>query len=281
MKPDIGRSPIKSHVQIFNRSTDGDTENSAAESDVELTESDNENNLTGDEDSEANDDSDNETNKSGNPGWADAMQKILRTKKPKRKKSVVLSKAKKLCDIKKVKEENFPIETGAVKKEPKVETSNDSSTSAIAQTQKRDRRRDHLGIRVKPNIADRERERMLQKIATKGVVQLFNAVKQQQTEINKKLVEAGPLERKKQMVLESIDKNAFLDVLMGGSARIRLDNAVKDEPKKEVNGSEQNEGSMWGVLRDDFVMGAKLKDWDKKDEEQADSSAPEDIESDN
>lgn len=37
---------------------------------------------------------------------------------------------------------------------------------------------------------------------------------------------------------------------------------------------------IWSVLRDDFVMGAKLKDWDKKDVEEEDSSAPEDINSD-
>lgn len=37
---------------------------------------------------------------------------------------------------------------------------------------------------------------------------------------------------------------------------------------------------MWNVLRDDFVMGAKLKDWDKKNVEEEDSSAPEDMDSD-
>jgi len=37
---------------------------------------------------------------------------------------------------------------------------------------------------------------------------------------------------------------------------------------------------MWSVLRDDFVMGAKLKDWDKKNVEEEDSSAPEDMDSD-
>jgi len=36
---------------------------------------------------------------------------------------------------------------------------------------------------------------------------------------------------------------------------------------------------MWSVLRDDFVMGAKLKDWDKKNIEEEDSS-PEDMDSD-
>jgi len=35
----------------------------------------------------------------------------------------------------------------------------------------------------------------------------------------------------------------------------------------------------WSVLRDSFVMGAKLKDWDKRNEEE-DSSAPEDMDTD-
>lgn len=35
----------------------------------------------------------------GNPGWADAMAKVLRTNKPKRKRSVVLSKARRIQDV--------------------------------------------------------------------------------------------------------------------------------------------------------------------------------------
>lgn len=60
-------------------------------------------------------------------------------------------------------------------------------------------------------------------------MQLFNAVKQQQAEINKKLSDAGPLERKREQVLKSIDKTAFLDVLMGGSKSIPVDNDLKNE----------------------------------------------------
>lgn len=63
----------------------------------------------------------------------------------------------------------------------------------------------------------------------RGVVQLFNAVRQQQMQIDKKLTEAGPLERKREQVYKSIDKNAFLDILMGGSKSIPVDNAVKSE----------------------------------------------------
>lgn len=60
---------------------------------------------------------------------------------------------------------------------------------------------------------------------------MFNAVRQQQTEISKKMSQAGPLERKREQVLKSIDKNAFLDILMGNSKSIPVDNPVKsDEP---------------------------------------------------
>jgi len=60
-------------------------------------------------------------------------------------------------------------------------------------------------------------------------VQLFNAVRQQQVEIKKKLSQAGPLERKREQVFKNIDKNAFLDILMGGSKSISIDNGVKSE----------------------------------------------------
>lgn len=58
-------------------------------------------------------------------------------------------------------------------------------------------------------------------------MQLFNAVRQQQMEIKKKLSQAGPLERKREQVFKSVDKNAFLDVLMGGNKSIPVDNTVK------------------------------------------------------
>lgn len=55
-------------------------------------------------------------------------------------------------------------------------------------------------------------------------------------EINKKLTKAGPLERKREQVYKNIDKNAFLDILMGGSKSIQVDNAVKSEkPIKQTN----------------------------------------------
>lgn len=57
----------------------------------------------------------------GNSGWADSIAKILKTNKPKRKRTLVLSKAKKLSDVKKQSTEyvGFEIEgeDGKIKKE--------------------------------------------------------------------------------------------------------------------------------------------------------------------
>lgn len=67
-------------------------------------------------------------------------------------------------------------------------------------------------------------------------MQLFNAVRQQQVEIKTKLSQAGPLERKREQVFKNIDKNTFLDILMGGSKSIPIDNAVKSEkPVKQTD----------------------------------------------
>lgn len=67
-------------------------------------------------------------------------------------------------------------------------------------------------------------------------MQLFNAVKQQQTDISNKLSEAGPLERKREQVLKNIDKNAFLDILMGKAESISVDNTAA--PEKTITSAE-------------------------------------------
>lgn len=107
---------------------------------------------------------------SSNTGWANAMQKILKTNRPKRKKTLVLAKAKKLCDVRiKEKEEDISFEIDGIKEEIKTESEEVADKISIAvntvPTKSKITRKN--GIRVKPSITDREHERMLQKIATK------------------------------------------------------------------------------------------------------------------
>lgn len=97
-------------------------------------------------------------------------------------------------------------------------------------------------------------------------MQLFNAVKMQQKDIDKKLEEAGPLEVKRDKVMKNIDKKTFLDVLMGEKSG-KVEDVAKGKLKKNYEKTEQT----WNVLRDDFMMGAKLKDWDKELENEMES----------
>ena len=50
-------------------------------------------------------------------------------------------------------------------------------------------------------------------IFIRGVVQLFNSVKAQQKNIQERLREAGPLERKREKALKSISKDDFMNLL--------------------------------------------------------------------
>lgn len=209
----------------------------------------------------------NESDSDINAGWADSVAKILKTKRPKGKKTLVLSKAKKLTDVvirEKAPEIGFQID-GEIKEEKP-----DIKLLLEAEEPPKKRRKEISSIRVKPHILEKDRERTLSKIATRGVVQLFNSVKGQQNKISTELEKAGPLERKRENVMKKMDKRAFLDVLMRKKSQ-QVDGDVKEDK------SEDKSDPTWNVLREDFMMGAKLKDWDKEIEEDDDDECVDDL----
>uniref|UniRef100_A0A674EBN0 RRP15-like protein n=1 Tax=Salmo trutta TaxID=8032 RepID=A0A674EBN0_SALTR len=167
-----------------------------------------------------------------NAGWAEAMAKILQKKTPESKPSILL-KNKQLDKMKeKQKKDNLERKKQIDKK-----------------------RAWEMMCREKPDfVKDRENERNLQRVATRGVVQLFNAVRKHQKTVDEKVKEAGGSERKKAKLLSSVSKKDFINVLRG---------------------TEGEEKPAWSVLRDDFMMGASMKDWDKEsDEEGGEEEAP-------
>jgi len=235
-------------------------------------------------------------------GWADAMAKVLNmgknTAQTEPNKPLFLSKAIKDSEIKQ--------RSAAGSKDIGSENNNTKEEkpptirSAIRRAQKKEM--EEKG-RSKPDIVkDRSKEKMLCKLATKGVVQLFNAVRDQQKSIKTQLNTAGGSVRKREKVYQNIDRQSFLNVLtnqksVGGDSssnsnetlirkssiptnlhtvkRSRIDsrhNEIKteeDEIKAEAQDIEDcsaNE-STWSVFRDDFMMGAKMKDWDKEESE--------------
>lgn len=234
----------------------------AEEDDDELqSSSENENeSLDGQGDSENSDGNDaNDVDGTGNSGWANTFANVLAQSKPKDKSYLVLSKAKKLADKKVAQEKSakaftFEIDNNV---EVKAESSDDEKPTqdeleelALIANRK-ERNNKLLSLRVKPSVMDRERERTFKRIATKGLVQLFNAVRSQQRDLVDKLDQAGPLDHRRDAVLNNINKREFLNVLMGG-ARAKsenVDNPVKDEDIKEEDNNVAGRPSQWSVLR--------------------------------
>ncbi|KAG7256941.1 hypothetical protein CRUP_026350, partial [Coryphaenoides rupestris] len=170
-------------------------------------------------------DGDEEQGANPNAGWADAMSKILKKNTPASKPSILV-KSKQLEKIRTDKKRAW-----------------------------------EMMCRVKPDIAtDREAERTFQRTATRGVVQLFNAVRKHQNLVNDKVKEVGGSERKKAKLLSSVTKKDFIDVLRGKN--MAGGKVVKAE--KRTAAADEDEKPSWSVLRDDFMMGAKMKDWDKQ-----------------
>ncbi|XP_053658828.1 RRP15-like protein [Anopheles marshallii] len=229
--------------------------------------------------------------------WAKAMAKFLRKATDENILSKAATDEQKERKKKQSKEYEFELVSaeGAVKKEAEStngdQTEDKPSELKLAQellrqkaALKKLRQKDILGLRVRPSIHDYERERTLRKVATRGTVQLFNAVRQQQKEVNRKLEDAGNLEYKRDKVLKSLNRKEFLDVLMNGPrAKSELvDNLVKKEEeedgiKSEVD-SEDEPKSTWGALRADFLTGKK-SGWDKEDG-QEESKVPDDLDDD-
>ncbi|XP_064600541.1 RRP15-like protein [Liolophura sinensis] len=191
-------------------------------------------------------------NKHGNKGdnsgcgLANAMAKILNNKVP-RNTPTILAKGMTEREIQKKKKESS-------------ETNQEEATVATAEKKKLWEEM----ARVKPNPLEKDRERRLQKIATRGVVQLFNAVKKQQKSVEEKLSAVGSSERKRSKVLESVTKGAFLDLLRGTRVNVSKDGAVKSRKPQQTPPEDTAEEGKWDILREDFMMGATLKDWDKE-----------------
>ncbi|XP_057183301.1 RRP15-like protein isoform X2 [Triplophysa rosa] len=174
-----------------------------------------------------------------NAGWAEAMAKILGKKVPE-SKPIILVKNKELDKIK--------------EKEKK---------ERLEKKKQFDKKRTWENMcREKPDVVrDKDHERNLQRIATRGVVQLFNAVKKHQKNVDDKMKDVGGSVRKKAKILSSVSKKDFIDVLRAA------DGVHRPAIKKEVPVEVKEEHPSWSVLRDDFMMGASMKDWDKESDE--------------
>ncbi len=84
--------------------------------------------------------------------------------------------------------------------------------------------------RVKCDVLDRNREKILTRIATRGVVKFFNVCNNEQKDVESKLNTTGTTERKRDKILGSRDTGSFLDQLKQNET---------DESEDERPGSDQ------------------------------------------
>ncbi|KAL4238981.1 pre-60S ribosomal particles component [Mactra antiquata] len=213
----------------------------------------------------------------GKKGLADVLAKILHKKVP-NKQQVILAKGKTDKEILKRKLEREEKEKeGTDAKVEKIE-----SQSARAE---RIKLWENM-CRSKPDPLNRQKERNLQKVATRGVVQLFNAVRKQQKVVEEEIEMVGKSERKKDKVMEGMTKDKFLSILKGTANTNVQNTPVEDKPTDNGSAEQDDDDDddddddyddsindkKWGALRDDYMMGAKIKDWGKQDSDDDDDN---------
>jgi len=218
-----------------------------------------ESNASDAESEDNNDEHETDEEAEGNAGWADAMAKVLAMGKNSDKAVSVLSKAKKDNVNKKAVKSGDSVGSDGEEDEEEVE----KKLVPLALRKARKREIDSIGRKM-PDVLDRNAEKALAKIATRGVVQLFNAVREQQKDIKTKLKEAGGSFRKQEKVFKNIDKNSFVEILTGKSISKPQGEPAAKKPKTEVKDENDENQSTWNILRDDFMLGAKMRDWDKE-----------------
>ena len=200
-----------------------------------------------------------ERDSDGPTGLASAMSKILGTRIQQGTPSVILSKTTTpLQRMAKVEQEKAKEakEKRRVNREKKLEALHvPLSVATTTHT---------LGSAGL--VKELELERAHRRVATRGVVALFNAIAQHQKK-NEGTVSVTAKSANKSEV-KNLTKHGFLDMIK---------TAATEKCKKADKASSQKETTAkpkWNALKDNFMMGSKLKDWDKEssDEEEEDET---------
>ncbi|KAE9005343.1 hypothetical protein PR001_g17477 [Phytophthora rubi] len=116
----------------------------------------------------------------------------------------------------------------------------ETKTARLSAAEKRERDQKDMAV---PDHTTAVQDRKLRMIATKGVVALFNAIEKHQHQSGKK-------DDKDDKKVKEMSKDNFLGLL-------KASQKATDKPVAAKK-------SAWSVVQDDFMMGAKLKDWDNQ-----------------
>jgi Rrp15p len=217
------------------------------------------NNDTDDDDDDDDDVAQYERDSDGPTGLASAMSKILGTRIQQGTPSVILSKTTTpLQRMAKVEQEKAKEakEKRRVNREKKLEALHvPLSVATTTHT---------LGSAGL--VKELELERAHRRVATRGVVALFNAIAQHQKK-NEGTVSVMAKSANKSEV-KNLTKHGFLDMIKTAATE-KCRKADEAYSHKETT-----EKPKWNALKDNFMMGSKLKDWDKEssDDEEEDET---------
>jgi len=127
--------------------------------------------------------------------------------------------------------------------------------------------------RVIPDYTTFEYEKKLRKLATRGVVKLFNAIKTAQEKSN----EVHTLVTNKKPKVE-VAKKSFMDMLQETNKQKSANEKASDNNN---NDNSESKEPAWNVFSDNYGMNASIKDWDKdKENEDNNDEKSEDIDDD-
>lgn len=121
-------------------------------------------------------------------------------------------------------------------------------------------------------VKELEMERGHRRVATRGVVALFNAISQHQKDARVSAVESAS---KANSDVKHMTKHGFLDMIKSSAKDAKQDGsekaAIADSSKPK-----------WKALKDDYMLNStKMKDWDKESSDDDDGEEPQEVLDDN
>ncbi|EJK73195.1 hypothetical protein THAOC_05182 [Thalassiosira oceanica] len=130
-----------------------------------------------------------------------------------------------------------------------------------------------------------ESERTHRRIATRGVVALFNAISKHRAAVaaeaaakeeeKRRLREEGALIRKKkeeEKAAVSTSKFGFLDMIKKSASTSKGESSSDKKADEQAISDAKASTVGWNALKDDYMMGSKLKDWDKMSDDESDEA---------
>mmetsp|Transcript_8287 Transcript_8287/g.11825 ORF Transcript_8287/g.11825 Transcript_8287/m.11825 type:complete len:281 (-) Transcript_8287:333-1175(-) len=218
-------------------------------------------------------------NMKGQMGMAGAMSRILGMSSASSTKSKPIVLSKTITPLQRQQKKEKSVEASLREKQTQRRRANLTSMHIplSAATTRPLKNGNHDSLMGKAISEELEFERIHRRVATRGVVALFNAISKHQQERAQMAAEAslGSITNKNKNDVKKMSKHGFLDLIKktgtdgdleskenhNAETKISSSNGLNNTNKtKEENGKTKR----WNALKDDFMMNPKLKDWDKE-----------------